>query len=364
MKRTTVLFFLPNLGGGGAQKVVATLLRGMDYGQYTIHLALVEKKGNFLQDLPETVVIHDLGARKARQSPLAFYRITKALKPDIIFSTPGYINFIALILKVLFFRKTRLILREANTLSQKLADKDIKWPFVWRWLYKILYPRADLIVCQSMVMLRDLADNFAIPEDKLVCIYNPVDFDLIREKAAGGGNPYPTDRPGKNIVAAGRLTWQKGFDRLIESFAGLAAKNDDVRLWIIGKGDLLADLRARRDSLGLTERITFVGFQENIYPWLKNADLFVLSSCYEGLPNTLLEAIALECPVVSLQHPGGTGEIMRSIGIDDRFVKELSWEPGWYSRLTETQLANFKNTLDTRKIIDQYSHIFKSGSGQ
>jgi glycosyltransferase involved in cell wall biosynthesis len=142
----------------------------------------------------------------------------------------------------------------------------------------------------------------------MVRIYYWVDVDEIRRLAEACENPYFGTRP--RLVAAGRLTAQKGFDVLIDAMKVVHQALPAVRLTILGEGALKSDLKAQAERQGLSEVVQFAGFQSNPYPYFKHADLFVLSSRYEGLPNVILEALVLGTPVVAVDCPGGVREVL------------------------------------------------------
>jgi glycosyltransferase involved in cell wall biosynthesis len=196
------------------------------------------------------------------------------------------------------------VARETNIPSLNLGQSP--HPGLFRLLYRLLYPRFDRVVCQSRDMRDDLVENFGLPADRARVIPNPVDADAVRARAAAGTADLP---PGAlNLVAAGTLLRQKGFDLLLEALALLPA--DRFRLTILGQGPLRGDLEDQARHLGLAGRVRFAGFADNPYPWLAGADLFVLSSRYEGLPNVVLEALTLGAPCVAFRCPGGLDEII------------------------------------------------------
>ena len=119
--------------------------------------------------------------------------------------------------------------------------------------------------------------------------------------------------------------------------------------------------KSLRDSLGLSKCVHFPGFQKNIYTWLKNADLFVLPSRYEGLPNVLLEAMACGCPVASIDHPGGTREIMELTNQPGRLSPAIDWKPEWFNRYSADVANKIRRHFDVSIMVDQYASILNSG---
>jgi glycosyltransferase involved in cell wall biosynthesis len=157
-------------------------------------------------------------------------------------------------------------------------------------------------------MKNDLILNFKIKPSKIVKINNPVDFDFIDGKIKTSHKPECFKYGYKNVVAIGNLSARKGFDNLLKVFSRL--KNENILIHILGDGQDREFLHQMKDFLGL-EHVIFHGRQENPYEFLKYADLFILSSRYEGFPNVLLEAGA--CGTYSLANncPGGITEIIQ-----------------------------------------------------
>ncbi len=337
MARTRVLFALTDLHGGGAQRVVLTLLRHLPRERFELNLALVSRVGRFADEVPPDVRVYDLGARRVRAAAPRLVALVRELRPFVVFSTLYHMNQLLLLLRPLFPRGTRLVIREGITVSEALRRRGGSWlsSRLLRWLY----PTADRIVCQCDAMADDLAQNFGVPRAKMTTIYNPLDATRVRRLAALGPNPFADAGPGPQLVAMGRLDPQKGFDELIRALPALLAQRPEAQLFLLGEdGDPgranLRSLEALAGQTGVAGRVHFAGFQENPYPWLAHADLFVLSSRYEGLPNALLEAIAVGCPVVALDRPGGTREILEHTGLADRLVPALDWQPAWFRDAT------------------------------
>jgi glycosyltransferase involved in cell wall biosynthesis len=183
-------------------------------------------------------------------------------------------------------------------------------------------------------MGRDL-ERFGVPARRMLTIFNPVDVATLQAEARAVASPYAGSSKGPHVLGVGRLVRQKGFDRLIRAFAALREREPDAQLWILGddpggRDSASQALRALRAELDLEACVHFPGYRSDVPAWLAHADLFVLSSRYEGLPNVLLEALACGCPVVALDGPGGAGEILRRCGLPERLVTDLRWDPAWF----------------------------------
>jgi glycosyltransferase involved in cell wall biosynthesis len=160
-----------------------------------------------------------------------------------------------------------------------------------------------------------MATHLGIAREKLVRIYNPVDVARLRQFAAARTNPYQGNGP--HLVVAGRLQKEKGLDLLLDAMPAVVQRFPGVRLSILGEGPDEIKLKAQATRLGIAQQIDFLGFQENPWPYFSNADLFILPSRLEGMPNALLECLALGTPALATDCPGGIREMQQAVGSID-----------------------------------------------
>lgn len=364
MSKRRILIALPDLHGGGSQRVVLTLLRHLSHDRFELHLAVLDRTGRFASSVPRDVSIHDLQTGSVRRSGRALVRLARELRPHVIFSTLYHLNHFLLLLRPFLPRGTRLIVREGTVAGTALRTRRMQW--AWSLMFRTLYRSADQIICQCDYMKRDLHESFRVPLEKMTTIYNPLEVDEVRELAAVGRSPFSAAGLGPHVLAAGRLAPVKGFDRLIRLLPELAAAYPSAQLWILGDeavpGRIIAqELRELAESLEVADRLHLVGFQENPYVWLAHADLFVLSSHYEGLPNILLEAMACGCPVLALDNPGGTREIMEHTGQMARLVDQIEWRPEWFrSGSSEEDRVADLSAFSLERAVQAYEAVFAS----
>ncbi|OQX73143.1 MAG: hypothetical protein B6D59_06490 [Campylobacteraceae bacterium 4484_4] len=307
-RRKKILFVLPSLTGGGAERVMTTIITHLDRKRFEPVLVLLQKEGPFLSKIPEEIRILDLQAARARYAIFKIIAAIKRERPDVVFSTLGHLNLLMAMLKPLFLHHIAFIARESNTVSIENAQE--KYPGLFNWLYRRLYPRFDRIVAQSRSMKEDLVVNYGIDSGKIEVIYNPVDARGILSELDSTVFYRKEKRKDKScrLLAVGRLSRQKGFDLLIEAVAKLP---DTYSLKILGEGESKEVLQRQIEALGLAQRVELAGFSDAPYCEMRQVDLLVLSSRYEGLPNVVLEANVCALPVVSFDSPGGTAELIR-----------------------------------------------------
>jgi glycosyltransferase involved in cell wall biosynthesis len=309
--RTRSLFLLPSLTGGGAERVVATLLRAIDRERFDPLLVVVDGRDTtWRAELPEDVPVRDLGCRRVRDALPRLVSLIRRERPDVVFSTLSHLNLALALVRPLLPAATRCIARESIVLGESV-DR-MRWPALGRVAYRRLYPRFDAIVCQSEDMRRDLVERFGIPPAMTTTIHNPVDAERIRALVDHASRPVTRDPTRIELVAAGRLVPQKGFDVLLEALA--LAGDPRMHLTLLGDGPLRAALEARAGELGIAARVRFAGFDPRPWPAFARADAFVLSSRYEGFPNAVLEALACGTPVIAVPAPGGIDEIAAATG--------------------------------------------------
>ncbi|MBD8081920.1 glycosyltransferase [Chryseobacterium caseinilyticum] len=299
-KKISVIFILPDLETGGAERIVTTIANHLSRDRFEPKILLLRKEGGYLNILKKDVEIIDINTERIRHSLKPILKEIYRRKPDIVFSGYGEVNaYLSMFIKL--FPKTKFIARETNVVSQHVTKKEIKF-------FYHFYNNYQQIIAQSDDMMHDLVRNFKVNRSKIVKINNPVDFDFIDGKLAISRKPECYKYNYKNVVAIGNLSARKGFDNLLKVFSRL--KNEKILLHILGDGKDREILHQMKEFLGL-KNIVFHGRQENPYEFLKYADLFILSSRYEGFPNVLLEAGA--CGTYSLANncPGGINEIIQ-----------------------------------------------------
>jgi len=299
------LFIIPDLSGGGSEKVLLTLLQALDRSRFIPTLVMTRGGGSLANQLPSDIVVCNLGASRSRYALIRLARILWRLRPDAIVSMALHLTVLLAVLRPILPRGIRYFARQNIHPTAYVRDDRFRY---WRQMMCLMLPRMDRIICQTDEMLDDLANNFGIDPRLLIRIYNPVDRDALHAAAKG---PSPYRGPGPHLVSAGRLDHQKGFDVLLQAMNILKRRSIAVEVTILGEGEEESKLRQMAIDLDIGSSVHFPGFQSNPYIYFKNADAFVLSSRYEGLSNAMLEAICLGTPMIAVDVPGGVREALR-----------------------------------------------------
>lgn len=300
--------FLPNLDGGGAERIALNLVQGFVERGAAVDLVLGHRHGTYLSRVPSAVRIMDLSAQKIRSAIIPLARYLRNEQPETLISHLSHANVAALLAKGLSRARTRLILVEH--LPPSISASHTLGARLTAWLMKHLYSRAETIVAVSRGVAADLEAALGMAAGRVQVIYNPVVQDsLSRQAEAEPPHPWFFQGGPPVFVAVGRLTPQKGFDVLIEAFA-LLRNRCPCRLIILGEGPLRGELEALVRRRELDAEIVLPGFVENPYCYMKRAAAFVLSSRWEGLPTVLIEAMACGCPVIATDCPCGPREIL------------------------------------------------------
>jgi glycosyltransferase involved in cell wall biosynthesis len=275
------------------------LAHAVDRAHFSLRLVVVGRADELASELPAGIPVERLNAPRLRGGLFRLVRVLRRMEPAIVVSTLGYINLGLLAVSPLIGRQTRIIVREANVVSATLQS--MPWPIPARRLYSTLYPRAGAILAQTDEIAEEIANLAPSAKSRIEILHNPVDENALRARAAAVTR---IAGPGPRLVAAGRLTHQKGFDRLIALLPELSA---DTRLTIFGVGPDRAALAAQVEALGLAGRVRFPGFSLGLAEAIAGADTFVLPSRWEGMPNVALEALALGTPVIASNEAGLAG---------------------------------------------------------
>lgn len=309
-----ILFVLSGLGSGGAERVVSLLSGEMIRRGYEISIVSFDKPDDpvYHSFHPQIEIVRlaipaggrsflrGLGASCRRI--VALRRLFKRGRPDVVISFLTKINVLSVAASTGL--NISVIISERNNPAVQRAH-----PF-WANAWKIAASHASAIVLQTHAIKALYPANI---QSRAVVIPNPVvPPDIDRQP-----------HHGLVLTAVGRLEWQKGFDMLIKAFAAIAPDNPKWKLTIWGEGQERSRLQLLVDQSGQAARIELAGNSQSQAGWIRNADIFVLSSRYEGFPNVLLEAMSAGLPVLSFRCDFGPNEIIQD-GVDGILVEPES----------------------------------------
>lgn len=301
MSRAPVLFLINSLAGGGAERVMLTLLAGSAGRRAAspFELALLDEEADAYPP-PTWLPVERLATGGSLPRGIAaVLRLVRARRPRLIVSFLTRANVIAVVVG----RLTRcpVVISERVNTSAHLAGPRNR---LARFLVRATYRHATRVIAVSQGVADDLVANFGVRRERVVAIPNPVDLDAVVARA-GEAAALPASPP--YIAAMGRLTETKNMGMLIDAYARSGVS---VPLLILGEGPQRAELEAQIARLGLTDRVRLCGFQDNPYAVIARADLYVSASNGEGFPNALVEAMALGRPVVVTNCASGPSEIL------------------------------------------------------
>lgn len=305
--KTDVAIFLPSLRGGGAERVMVTLANGFVERGHKVDLVLTRAEGPYLPEVCSAVRIVDLNKGRVLASLVPLARYLRRERPHAMLSALNHANIIAILARKVSGAPTRMVVSERSSLTSLQETRAGRRML---WLMRRFYPWADQIVAVSQAMADQLQEQLGLSPDRIAAIPNPVDIDAIREQAQCTPD-HPWLKPGQPpvVLAVGRLVAAKDYPTLLEAFAKVR-QNIDARLVILGEGSLRAELEERIHHLGLQDVVDMPGFQPNPFGWMAACSVYVLSSRYEGFPNSLVQAMACGAKIVSTDCPTGPVEIL------------------------------------------------------
>lgn len=316
-------FVINDLSGGGAEKALKLLTGYLnDHGVQCRVVTL--QSGNDAYELDENIEHVTLGHQWINRGPgkivglplqaAQLNRVLKEWQPDICVSFLPRSN-VAHVMTRWFGNDLPILLTEQISIHDNypgsgLVDRTM------RSLVGRFHPHADGIFPSSSGVGDGLAD-LGVPRDKMHVVYNAISLADIQERADGRAPDAVFDGT-PTIITVGRHAPQKDHHTLLESFA-VARRRVKARLIILGQGPQRGELEILAERLGISEDVTFAGWQDNPFAWLARADLFVLSSRYEGFGNVIIEAMACGLPIISTDCPSGPAEILED-GAHGRLV--------------------------------------------
>ena len=337
-----IAILLPSLSGGGVASSILRIAEMFILDGYQVDLLITKPRRKPMVSIPDGMnLIHLKSTFKlfSRLTAIRFdlfhpgrwfiplitpFRIDRNLtslkhliqylnqkNPSVLLTAPTYTNIIALIANKIAQSSTKVVISEHAILTQEIINKSNKSH--WKYLPNIIaktYPSADNIIAVSEGVKRDLALNSGIPEHDIKTIYNPVITKQFNNYLdAPVEHIWFKDPNTPVILGVGRLLPEKDWPTLLKAFTQVR-KYSSAKLVIFGEGSQRKYLEQLTIDMNIREHIDLPGFTDNPYAYMAKADVFALSSKYEGLGNVIIEALACGCPVVSTDCPSGPAEIL------------------------------------------------------
>lgn len=306
-----ILFVTSNLSGGGGERVLVNIINRLDRTRFQPHLALYQKEGVFLRELAPDVPVYEIQPtgygflHRNWVRMRAMKRLCNQLRPALVMSVLWQVNIVTILTDTLFGLGCPVVVNEQTALKMGLRSKwqrHIFWPLAHR-----VYKRAAKVIAVSSGIASELQETLSLSPDKFQVIHNPITLDEIRDQSSLSSVSLSMIHP--RLVAVGRLARPKNYPLLLRATSRVV-REKPVSLYILGEGSERSCLEKLIRDLGLHPVVCLLGFQRNPYAYMRQADVFVLSSDYEGFGNVIVEAMALGIPVIATDCPYGPREIL------------------------------------------------------
>lgn len=316
-KAIKIALYLPNLESGGAEKIIITLANELALRNYNVILILGRAEGEFSDSINPRVMVKVLGFTSIISSIFKLFGIIKKESPDILCVTKTHINTVVSLFS-LFLKDTKVVLREANTPSVEYSHSGWYVKMIMN-LGKFTYKFAHKYIAVSKGVAEDMSAFYGLSKSNITTIYNPVIsenfFDLSQETSSHHFFEERKKNPSIYIfVAVGRLMPQKDYPTMIKSFSSAYKNNKNIRLLILGRVEQnnshYSIVMKLIEKNNLDAVIDFIGFVKNPLKFLSKADCFVQTSLYEGLPGTIVQALALKKNIIATNCKSGPYEVL------------------------------------------------------
>lgn len=335
----------------------------------SVDLVLSSATGEYLEQIDSRVRLVNLRAKRVATSLPALVKYLRSEEPSALLSTQGHANVIALIAGSFPGIETRIFVRDTYSIAgaSDRTKKSVS-ATVMKLLKHYFYRKADGIIAVCEDLKSEIAQTTKMPPDRITVIYNPIAVDDILQRMEEPSGHEWLDNPSRKVILSiGRLERQKDFTTLIRAFS-IVRKDIDANLLILGEGGLRDDLAELVRTLELDDYVDFPGFVSNPYSYITRANAFVLSSLCEGLPNVLLEALAIGTPIVATDCMTGPREILR--GGEDGILVPIqdpqALAKGIMTTLTTKMKARAEpaslQRFEFHHVVDQYLDLIRSNS--
>lgn len=359
--------FIAHMAVGGAERVCVNLANEFVRKGHEVNLVVLDLKNDVNTHLlDEKVKVHVLGVSRFRYALPPMLKYLRKNKPKFLFVFGLEMAVIINKLKKLKLTDTKLVVRILNNVNISLAKEDNVSPVVEKYLNNAQSQLADMshVIAQCKAMGDMVVAKGIVDKDNLTVVYNPVSAPLI-EKVDALRNKLSKEEKSE-LVFIGRIDPQKQPDQLIDTFAKVHERKPEVILRLVGDGNLTEQTKQRVKELGLEQNVIFDGVRKDMENVYSKAAAVILSSAYEGMPNSLIEAIGCGIPVVTYDCPIGPAEIVEDgvngflvpINDTDELADKtcLALTQSWDEDIIKATCSKF----DVKNIATTYEKIFAS----
>lgn len=305
-----IAIVLPDLRGGGVERIRLVLAHEFARAGYDVSFVLMKAEGELLAEAQSAFSVESLDITRVRQLPLALARYIRRQRPDILIAAMWPLTVFAVAGKMLSGVRCKILVSEHNTLSIQYSSRGKLHRLLMRLSMMVGYRFAQARVGVSEGVIRDIAALACMKVDRFRTIHNPLPprqtptaAEVERADACWRDSELP------RLLTVGSFKSQKNQQLLLAAFAELL-KTTDAQLMLLGEGQLRPQLERQARELNIADRVLMPGFFSDPTPFYHTADLFVLSSDYEGFGNVIVEALATGTPVVSTDCPSGPADIL------------------------------------------------------
>ncbi|MEI7707005.1 MAG: glycosyltransferase [Chlorobium sp.] len=351
---------LPNLAGGGAERIHINLAHDWISRGLTVDFILMKKTGELLSLLSPEISVIDLGVNNIRHVILPLATYLRKSSPNVILVAMWPLTSVAVISWLLSGRNARIFLSDHEHLTSSYLKQNRVSSFKLKSSIRFLYPFANRVFAVSQGVKDDLCNIGKLSRSKVNVIYNPVVISDVPQSIYSQSSDYLWGADCKHrILAVGRLTIQKDYKTLIKAFL-LLPSHFKAKLVILGDGPSKNEILELILKYNLHDSVILKGFIQDTYSWFRSADLFVLSSLWEGFGNVIVEALECGLPVVSTNCLSGPAEILEN-GRYGKLVPvgdSIALASAMIESLTQTHdreaLMQRAQDFSVKQISDQY----------
>lgn len=362
-----IAFFIQDLRAGGAERNVARIASGIAARGIEVDLVVVHRSGPFFDELDRRVNVIELPQVRTMTSVLGLKRYIESRCPVALLSSLTHTNVAAILANLAARPRTTLAVIERNeiSLNRKVQTGMVRVAY---GLVPWLYPHADILAAVSGGVRDDLAQVLRIDPDRINVLYNPVvSDDVINRSLLPLAHPWLDRDEIPVILGVGRLHPQKNFPLLIRA-TSLVLRQRPIRLIILGEGLLRAELEHLAQSMGIGANVSFPGFDSNPFRYMRRSSVYVMSSSWEGLPTTLIEAMACGAPVIATDCRSGPREILlegklgRLVPVDNpealagAIIETLASPSDRRARIARAHEFNLQSAVDRYLSVIGWSH--------